>query len=193
MLARAFFDLVGPFDEALPFFEDVRLSAAVMKHGEWMLLPAVIGTSARRFETEGFYRRQVLNALLLACEDIGYGEWLASMQGIYRNRSICSKLRLGPFFRELGRRVNRLAWRQRLVLWRCAGRFVCRNIWQVALMVDTLRNYRKGKEVGEGHLAALAWFDRHIAPRLDRPAGWWLTAVPTWVWFQWRLFIGRWS
>lgn len=193
MLARACFERVGPFDESLPFLEDVRLAERILARDEWLLLPAVIGTSARRFESEGFYRRQALNALLLSCEDAGYGEWLTDLPGIYRQQSACAGLRLGPFFHAVARRAAALPWRQRWALWRRVGRFACGNAWQPALMIDTLRHFRRSVPVGAERLAVLAWFDRHVARRIDCPAGWWGGALVAWIWFRWRLLVRRWT
>ena len=57
MLTRSFFNHLGCFDESLPFLEDVRLAFAIEAEASWMLLPADISTSARRFELEGRYSR----------------------------------------------------------------------------------------------------------------------------------------
>ena len=72
MLSRALFDRLGKFDISLPFLEDVRLAAAVAEVGNWLLLPAEISTSARRFETEGLYERQVVNAIITNAAATGW-------------------------------------------------------------------------------------------------------------------------
>jgi rSAM/selenodomain-associated transferase 2 len=192
MLSRDFFERVGPFDESLPFLEDVRLAEKIQKFGQWLLLPEVLGTSARRFETEGLYSRQALNAIVLACEDAGYGDWLVALPGIYRQQSTCGRLRLGPFLGEVSRRIRLLQWKERLILWRKVGAFVWNNAWQLALMLDTARHYRKGVPIGQGRLVILGWFDR-FAPHIWPPAGYWLGATAAWIWYRWRLFVGSWS
>jgi len=65
LLHRDFFAAVGPFDETLPLLEDTRLAERIRREGEWLLLPAEIATSARRFESEGLYPRQALNAVIM--------------------------------------------------------------------------------------------------------------------------------
>jgi hypothetical protein len=63
---------LGGFDETLELLEDNRFAEAVRKEGGWLLLPAEIVTSARRFETEGLAERQTLNALLMNFAAIGW-------------------------------------------------------------------------------------------------------------------------
>ena len=193
LLSRELFNLVGPFDESLPFLEDVRLAKRIENCGQWLLLPEVIGTSARRFEYEGFYRRQVLNALVLACEDAGCGAWLGALPGLYRQHSVCNRLILGPFFKEIARKVDLLGWKDKLTVWRKIGIFVCENAWQLALMVDTRRHFRNGIPVGHGNLPCTEWFDRFAAPVLQRSFCIWSAALLTWVWFRWQVFASRWS
>ena len=193
LLSREFFTMVGPFDESLPFLEDVRLAKRIENCGQWRLLPEVIGSSARRFEYEGFYRRQVLNALVLACEDAGYGAWLDALPGLYRQHSACNRLILGPFFKEISRKVNFLQGKAKLRLWRKVGTFVCGNAWQLALMADTWRHFRNDIPIGQGRLLCTEWFDRFAAPIIQRPLGVWSAAFFTWIWFRWRVFASRWS
>ena len=193
LLSRDFFSMVGPFDESLPFLEDVRLAKNIQNYGQWLLLSDVIGTSARRFEDEGFYQRQVLNALVLACEDAGCGAWLDSLPGLYRQQSACNRLCLGPFFTEIAGKVGLLEWKERLRFWRKIGVFVCGNAWQLAMMADTWRHYRKGGPVGQGRLAITEWFDKFATPLIRQSLGIWLAAILTWIWYRWRLFSKSWS
>src|ERR1700674_5517741 len=64
LLRRGFFNAVGPFEESLPMLAETRFAEAVRNRGEWLLLPAEIQTSARRFEIEGLRERQTLNAII---------------------------------------------------------------------------------------------------------------------------------
>jgi len=192
LLSREFFTLTGPFDESLPFLEDVRLAKQIENYGQWWLLPDVIGTSARRFENEGFYQRQVLNALVLACEDAGYGGWLDALPGLYRQHSACNRLILGPFFKEIASKVNLLDWKSKLRFWRKIGTFVCGNAWQLALMADTWRHFRNGVGIGKGRLRCTEWYDRFAARILQWPMCIWTAAVLSWMWFRWRIVVSRW-
>lgn len=193
LLSREFFTLVGPFDESLPFLEDVRLAKRIEQCGRWCLLPEVIGTSARRFEYEGFYRRQVLNALILACEDVGCGAWLDDLPGLYRQHATCNRLILGPFFKDIARKINLLEWKDKLRFWHKVGTFVCGNAWQLALMADTWRHYQNNITIGQGRLSYTEWFDRKVTPIIQRPSGIWSAAFFAWIWFRWRLFVSSWS
>ena len=65
MIQRSDWLQLGGFDESLPILEDVEFADRVWNQGDWLLLPGVLHTSSRRYETEGMWRRQFRNALLL--------------------------------------------------------------------------------------------------------------------------------
>lgn len=192
MLARSFLEALGGFDESLPFLEDVRLAKKVLSRGRWLLLPALLATSARRFESEGYARRQTLNALILACEDAGFGDWLSDLPEIYREQAACGRMRTGPFFRAIARKVRGLKRSERLKLWGRVGAFVCENAWQLGLMLDTARHYRRRLAPGQGKLTMLGVFDRYVAPGARLPLCRYPAALLAWLWFRWRLLTGRW-
>ncbi len=64
LIRRAFYEAIGGFPE-WPLFEDVALLQRAREHGRVPSLPAAVTTSARRFEANGHYRQQWLNARLL--------------------------------------------------------------------------------------------------------------------------------
>lgn len=184
LLHRSFFAVVGPFQETLPFFEDTRLAEAVRELGEWLVLPAEIFTSARRFETEGFAERQILNAIMMALAAIGREVFLLEMPHIYASQDLSRRLRLYPFLLMLRKLVNALRWRERLSLWYAAGTYVLANSWQLAFMLDVRRNLRRGLPVGKGTIPSLERFDRYYNHLVNHPPGKIAAAVLVRIWFQ---------
>lgn len=179
LLSRSCFAQVGPFDPSLPFLEDDRLAAQVFAQGEWLLLPAQIVTSARRFEREGLYRRQLLNAVILTLAALGRDELLRTLPGLYVRPDQRGRLPLKPLVAQLHRSFKALSPLERRQQWRAAGHYARANLWQLGLLLDTRRNFRHGLPPGIG---ATSWVDRFarwpsltlVATLLDRLAGLWL-------------------
>ena len=65
LLRSSFFRELDGFDPSLPFLEDQRLAEKIRACGLWITLPGVLQTSARRFESEGFYRRYILMGIIM--------------------------------------------------------------------------------------------------------------------------------
>lgn len=171
MLLCAFFRNVGPFDESLPLLEDTRLAEKIRSEGRWLLLPAEIRTSARRFETEGLYERQLLNALIMNFAAIGWDAFFRAVPGIYRGQDGAGRLRLHPFLNAIRELLRPLPWRERCRLWYETGRFVRANAWQLALALDVRRNFRRGVPLEEMTNPALDLFDRWFDRLTDHPPG----------------------
>jgi len=171
LLRRGFFRDVGPFDESLPLLEDTRLAEKIRSEGRWQLLPAEIRTSARRFETEGLYERQLLNALIMNFADIGWEAFFRAVPGIYRRQDGAGRLRLHPFLSEIRGLLRSLPWRERCRLWYGTGRFVRANAWQLALALDVRRHFRRGVPFEEMTTSVLDIFDRWFDRLTDHPPG----------------------
>lgn len=184
LLPRAFFDLAGPFREDLEYLEDDRLADSVRRQGEWLLLPAEIHTSARRFETEGLRERQSLNALLLNFAAIGRDDLLHLLPGWYRRQDRAARLDLHPMFRELRRRLAALPVWERFSIWYRTGSFVRGNAWQLPLAWQARRTFRKELPPGSGSLRWLHHFDRWFDLLTDHPPGRLTTAALVWLWFR---------
>lgn len=184
LLRRAFFTDIGPFDESLPFLEDIRLAEAVRQKGRWLLLPAAILTSARRYESEGYCQRQLLNALIMNFAAIGWDDFFQAAPGIYRRQDRARRLQLLPFFRAIRGQLRTLSWRRRLALWYRSGCFVRRHAWLVAFALDSRRNFRRGLPVDAGTLPLLTWTDRWFDRLTDHPPGRLAAAVLVWLWFH---------
>ena len=98
LLRRDFFFQVGPFREDLPVMEDTDFAERLRQQGSWLLLPAVVSTSARRFEVEGLWQRQLLSALLMCFRDVGWDAFFTAAPEVYRQQQQSDRLRLRPFF-----------------------------------------------------------------------------------------------
>ena len=145
LLSRELYREVGPFDEELPVAEDVEYAERLRSRGgEFLLLPAEILTSPRRFETEGYRPRQSLNALIMGLLFTGRHDLLSALSGCYRSHGDGRTLDLEPFFREIAAQISRLPLRERLEFWYRIGTYVRANAWQLAYLLDLRRDWRKG-------------------------------------------------
>ncbi len=143
MIRRQDFELLGRYDEALPYLEDVRLAHAVEKHGGWLLLPATLDTSARRFEQEGFRERQIASAIIINAFTTGWNELLTSLPELYHcgpSGTLDLEALLGGVTRML--KSGDPAWRRRF--WRATGRHLAANAWQFFFWIDVRSAYLRG-------------------------------------------------
>lgn len=156
LIARADFHQLGGYDQSLPFLEDQRLAAKIFAQGRWVLLPGLLLTSARRFETEGHSARYTLMAMLMGLHYAGIEEFFTLAPEVYREQASSAKLALSPFH-ALARRV--LAARGRWRSLRAIGPFIRHNTWQLFYAVDVARRAEA--------LPALRWYERHLERRLE--------------------------
>lgn len=184
LIGRRFLAEIGSFDESYPILEDVRLAERIAELGRWLLLPADIVTSARRFETEGLRERQTLNALLMNFAAMGWDPFLAELPRLYRSQERSGRLLLGPILRLIADLLRPLPLRERLRLWRETGRYVRANAWQIPLFFDVRRHFRNGTPAGDGATPCLRLHDRLFDRLTDHGAGQWTTALLVWVWFR---------
>lgn len=129
LIHRDFLDRIGGFDEGLPFFEDVRLSAAIFRSGRWVTLPDALHTSARRFRTEGVYSRYAAMGLMMLMDAAGDTAFLQEVPGLYRAQAAAGRLPLLPLAAAAAGRLARKPDR-----WARAARFMLENRWQLPLM-----------------------------------------------------------
>lgn len=191
LLRRSFFDKIGPFDESLGFLEDIRLAQAIRQAGCWLLLPVILQTSNRRFVQEGFRQRQVLNALIMNLDAVGWIDLLKSLPGIYRQQSRAQELQLLPFFHELNSRLSQQSRAERQCFWRRTGCYLIINAWQLAFWWDVRRDFLRGLEPGVGRNSLLNFFDRYLFRMIDHSVGHWLAGLLGSGWFRWKLFFGH--
>lgn len=184
MLRRPFFAEVGPFDEALPMVAETRLAETVRRRGAWLLFPAEILTSARRFESEGLYERQLLNAILMNFAAMGWVPFFRELHAIYPSHDRSGRLELAPLLRRVDGLIAALPLRERLALWYAAGAYVRSHAWQIPFFLDVRRAFRRGTSPGRESTPLLACHD-HVFDRItDHLPGRLTAAFLTWLWFR---------
>jgi rSAM/selenodomain-associated transferase 2 len=189
-LARDYFKQLGGFDEALPFMEDARLAARIFDTGQWITLPGLIETSARRFETEGFARRQILNALLCNFNAMGAEDFLRAAPGIYRAQDKTTPLQLRPFLTLAHQHMKGDSLKTAMRRWQQTGAYVADNAWQLAFALDCRRKQLQGLAPDANHATRLAFYDKYLAHHTKRPAVHALAGLFTLVWFY-SLFLQK--
>ncbi len=183
LMTRELFGKVGPFDEDFPLLEDTQLAEKIRCRGTWVLLPAEIFTSARRFEAEGLIERQVLNALIMNFDAIGWETFFRGMPGVYRSQDRTRRLQLLPFFDKIRELLKQSPLRQRVRLWYQTGCYVRPNAWQLAYAWDVRRNFRAHLAPGTGPTPTLTAFDRWYDRLTDHPPGRLTASALVWIWF----------
>jgi hypothetical protein len=191
LLGRAQFDRLGGFDTSLPFLEDIRLVAATAERVHWLLLPAGISTSARRFETEGLYERQVVNAIITNALATGWTEFFSTLPGLYRCNSVSGRLQLFPLLDGIRGLLaaNPASWRWRF--WRGTGRHVANNIWQLFFWMDVRSGFIRHRRPDDLSTRHLQWFQRNLEFLTHGILAEVITASAVWVWFRFMLVRHR--
>lgn len=150
LLHRSLIDRVGRFDETLTVMEDTDFSDRLRESGQWRLFEAEISTSARRFEVEGMWQRQLLGALIMCFRVIGWRDFFTEAPGIYRQQDRADKLKILPFLKLIRRLLRELPVFERWKLWYASGSYVRPHAWQLFLAIDSWRAGRAGFAVGQG-------------------------------------------
>ncbi len=161
LLTKQWFAELGGFDERMPFLEDQRLAERIRHEGQWMTLPGVLVTSARRFEIEGFLQRYLSMGLIMLAFSTGLDEFFTRLPGLYRLHHQCGRLLLAPilsgFWATLfaERRFSRIAPRVERI-----GRYLGENCWQLVFFIEVC--FRSGG--GQQCSRLLPLYDRWISP-----------------------------
>lgn len=183
LLPRSVYLRVGPFVNFPPMLAETRLANRVRELGVLRLLPAQIITSARRFETEGLYPRQVLNAILMCCADQSWDAPFHTLTGLYRTQAHSGQLQLAPMLDALRQLIAKLPPGERRQFWRQTGAYVRRNAWQLAFALDVRHGYRLQQTPGELRPITLSRFDRHWDRLTDHALGQWAASILAGCWF----------
>jgi rSAM/selenodomain-associated transferase 2 len=174
----------GPFEGFPQMLAETRLAEKIRAGGELLLIPAEIFTSARRFETEGLYERQTVNAILMNCASQEWDEPFRGVSDLYRNQSGTGRMPIFQILETINKLIKGLPSAERRRFWRSTGSYVRRNAWQIAFFLDIRRNFQKGVDPAERSTPILDNYDRFVAPILDcKPFNLLATAL-TWVWFN---------
>ena len=183
LLRKSFFEQVGPFREDLPVMEDTTLAEQIRKHGEWLLLPGEIITSARRFAAEGWCARQTLNALMMNFLAIGWLEFFVKAPEVYQQQDKTRPLQLAPFYQLIDELLSCMPAQKRRALWIATGAYVRSQAWQIGLFLDCRTAYRKNLEPLQQPGCWLNWFDRWFDPLTNHRIGSLITALLVRLWF----------
>jgi rSAM/selenodomain-associated transferase 2 len=184
LLTRQVFSQIGPFDETAPIAAESQWADLLRSSGRWLLLPAVLQTSARRFEVEGLAARQTLNALLMNCAAVGWQEFFTRSTDVYRGQNHSAPLELRPYLELIQQLLDAMPPQERREFWLATGRFVRNHAWQIPFSLDARRAYRKGVPVGQGTTPWLDFHDRWFDLLTDNGFGVAAAAGLTWCWFQ---------
>lgn len=183
---RSLFLSAGGFREDLPVLEDTLFVEALRPLVAWRRLPVVLATSPRRFHSEGFRERQLLNALLVNFAMIGWMTPLQTLPGLYREQGHSGPLDPAPFFLRLAELLAALPARERLCIWYRTGAFVRDNAWQLLLRRHARRAFAAGLPVDGVDLSGLRRGRRWLQRFLGHPGGSLAAMILTWLWFRTR-------
>jgi rSAM/selenodomain-associated transferase 2 len=186
LLSAAFFNQLGGFREDLPVLEDTLLAETLRARGKWLLLPGALVTSPRRFQAEGFHKRQTLNALLMNFVMIGWDEPLRRIPALYRPQNCTRPLDLTPCLRMIDDLLAGLPRRERWRIWLHTGAFVRGNAWQLALRRQARRAFVADHPPEAVPLGPVLRFRHRCDALTDHPPGRLLAALLTWLWYRTR-------
>jgi len=180
LIGADFFSRVGPFDATLPLMEDTFLAERVRSTGSWLLLPARIRTSPRRFLSEGLLPRQTLNAILSNLAAIGQLGLIEELRRSYVSQHAAQRLKLGPFLAPLKASIAALPHGERVRFWHNTGGFVAGNAWQIPFFIDLLFGGVSDGRGGKFLECHDRWQERLLNNGVARRAA----TLLVWVWFQ---------
>jgi hypothetical protein len=184
LIRKDYFHRLGWFDTSLPFLEDLRLAEKITKSGRWLLIPADISTSARRFEHEGLYERQALNAIITCCHALKWDQFFTSLPDIYRRHGNGS-INFGETVRGICRLIAEQPCEWQHLFWKNAGQYVATNAWQIFFWLDVRRSfYQKVTTATVPHL--LLWYQRKAARFFDSPPVGYCAMILTRLWIQYH-------
>ncbi len=183
MLRRETFQRVGHFRENLPVMEDTDFAERLRQIGRWELLPTEISTSARRFETEGLWQRQLLNALIMCFRSVGWNDYFEDAVSVYRRQGADEGLRLRPFFRQVKQSMKRLTFPERVRLWFRCGSYVRQHAWQLAFALDVKRAHKNNIPVGQGRMTLVKLFEPIYNLLTNHFPGRVAATLLLWIWF----------
>lgn len=189
-IPKNYFDALGQFDESLPYMEDARIAAKIKKDHNWITLPGHIETSARRFESEGFAKRQILNSFLCNFNAMNEPDYFEKARDIYKQQDQTSTLKLRPFLKLTHNFMYNNGLKQAIHRWYETGTYIANNTWQLAFAIDCRKNRKLGLEPNADEPAALEFYDKYLARITHWPITRVIISLVTIVWFY-SLFLLR--
>lgn len=167
LLSKNFFQSLGGFDESMGFLEDQRLAETIRNQGQWITLPGLLATSARRFETEGFVRRYTLMAVIMAAHMTNTKEFFDMAPSLYAAQSDTGKLLLSRYSAVIWPMIRRIPKGRRLSTLLAYGAYVRENCWQLFFLLDVRRHSEADITAGQCDPRWVRWHDRYVAPVIN--------------------------
>ncbi len=183
-LHRFLLERIGSFREDLPAMEDTDFAERLRLTAQWKLLSAEISTSARRFETEGLWQRQLLGALIMCFRAIGWSQFFENAPAVYRQQQNSKKLFIQPFFQLIRKQLHQLPIRERWKIWWQAGCYIRNHAWQLFFAVDARRAFRKGLPIGTGKSTCINYFEPIFSFLTDNIFGQFCATILLRCWFE---------
>jgi rSAM/selenodomain-associated transferase 2 len=190
LIQKSSFEQLGHFDSSLPFLEDVRLASLLAAQGKWLLLPATISTSARRFEQEGYYERQVANVIIVNAVETGWDELLCALPGLY-SCTANGHLQLYPLLKGVRRLIDNHDQVWRTSFWKATGRHVAANAWQLFFWLDVRRAFSANRGPDEVAPYWLGRYEHHLKPYFSSQLAACAAQYLTRIWLWWMLHTSR--
>jgi rSAM/selenodomain-associated transferase 2 len=164
LIRRDFFVQLGGYDESLPMMEDQAIAAKIFSNGRWVVLPGILQTSGRRFETEGFHRRYLLMSLMMGLYWTGAHQFFQRAKNSYVDQGDAEQLKLWPFFRCIWQMlIQDFGWKRSFIQWYRVGRYVRQNSWQLFFFFDVALRAK----LGQGAYPYTRFHDRLVSPVTD--------------------------
>lgn len=188
LIERHHFELLGGFDTTLPYLEDVRMARRIAANGQWLLLPADIVTSNRRFAQEGYIERQVANVIIVNAMETGWSELLTAMPALYRASTSSGRLQLHPLLCSIHDMIcaHDRSWQE--TFWRNTGRHVAGNAWQLFFWLDVHRTFRESGGIDQVKPRWLKHYLRRLKPLFHTAAAGRIARHLTKLWLRWMMY-----
>lgn len=183
LLRLDFYRQLAGFREDLQVMEDTDFAERLRAVGQWQLLAAKISTSARRFEIEGLWQRQLLGALIMCFRDIGWEQFFSAAPSIYRQQTEADRLRVRPFFLLISSLFTRMGPKAAWQIWWRSGAYVRRHAWQLTFALDARRAFRRGIPVGQGRMTLTGVFEPIFDLLTDNHLGRFAATILLQLWF----------
>jgi len=173
----------GGFDENSPVLAETRFADTLLKNGQWLLLPAELTTSPRRFEAEGLKERQTLNAVIMALGEAGRDD-LVDFSVAYASHDKTSMLQLKPVLKRIEQEIKALGETERREFWLKTGGYICGNAWQLMFRADLLILGRNTDTATDEEYRLLGLYDRYINRLTNNSIAIRLTAYASRLWLK---------
>ena len=187
LLSRKMFAEHGAFSTSCPLLAETRLADQLREKGQWLLIPADILTSARRFEKEGLKERQILNAVILALDAAGMDQTINGIPQIYWEQSQSKSLEIYPMLLLVREKITALSREERRIFWLRIGVFVRDNAWQIPFFLDVKREYGSNGIIEDSFLYWLDRFERFCSTLICSRPGTYCACLITKIWFKFML------